>query len=1290
MGDKVQELGTRFTGDIKDISEKVRQLMALLNQLDTYSRTSSSILGQVTQKAIALNGAIAKTPVAKNFAQNKVMLSEFQLALGGATNESKKFQAALTTLGEGKTGIALKTIKSQLEQVERAIVKTAQKMKMLGQDGEKFFNETDRIKAFNDALAGKTRATATTTRTPVEPKAPSGFLDQIKNAARVTLAYGLVGSAIGSVAMAAKAGVGNIVEFDQALHNLQAITEATNDETSVMGNRIKQIASDTKYTAQQVSDGMTLLGQAGLDAAQATAVIGPAATLATGTLSKMEETVDLLSTTLVAFKMDAAEAGRVTDVMAAAVNKSKLTIEQLRTVFNYVGSSAHMIGMSIEELAASTMVLANTGLRASTIGTGLRQVLAKLLSPSEKLRESFEAHSISLDAVNPKVVGFQQAMKNMIPILWDVKKNTVDMSKAYELFELRGAQAAAVLVESFAGGRFKQAFEDTLEIGSAAEMAAKQSEGLGVMWDNLVAKAGVLAIALGDLGVVGAMKGVISVAGLLTDVMTDMASVTADAFDSLFNSTERQKRLAGEQVVENKAVVGSLKVYIEALKVTQKEVGTNNQVSTAHLSILKRLKADHPELADKIDLTKVSFNSLGTVIASVNRLMDEHNQKTMEGRLKKISLAESARAELDNLKAEAEKTKATIAALKPVSSAKGQGQNEINKSREMDIKYLEAHLKDIEDKIKLSTKSIDETVSEWSAEIANALKGSESPSMDIVDTMIGNMIRLGKVSEETGKKIRENVTAKLKAVAVDLDTSKFTTRIKTMGKDFDAVFKTLDPSKKLDFVEKFGALEKKIANIRKTYANTDIPGEDVEADIAAKKKAFLEEYLKKEADSSQKVVDNASQEAQKRIQIQEYYYATVARLTSDEHEKLEQERLKESESIKKQYEEAIAMANKTGEDKAAIKAKYDNLQDQNTKFYTQKGYDLDQKKSLELLDIEIIKRKQLAEQKKRDTLDDSGGLATIKANEAKVTIESLEQEMRIRKDFRDKTIANYKEGSNDAIAAEKAYQAAVLKVGEAITDEDERQHALRVQQTVKELKMKLKMVQEYSVEYYRIMEELRKLDEIEPISDEERLAGSLDWVDGIRLGLIRSAKEQKTQAQHIADIWQNATNAIGDGFGTLFEDVLVGKVKSAGDYIVSFLSSVAKSVNNVLANAIGQGIATTIGGMFSGGSAGQSPYDSGIAMAQGGWITEPIVGRGINTGKRYTLGERGPELVTPAGQVRPDSFPPSVSVIINNNTGSNMKSQQSNARFDGQQWVVTTLIDAIDRNVNGIRGMLGG
>lgn len=46
---------------------------------------------------------------------------------------------------------------------------------------------------------------------------------------------------------------------------------------------------------------------------------------------------------------------------------------------------------------------------------------------------------------------------------------------------------------------------------------------------------------------------------------------------------------------------------------------------------------------------------------------------------------------------------------------------------------------------------------------------------------------------------------------------------------------------------------------------------------------------------------------------------------------------------------------------------------------------------------------------------------------------------------------------------------------------------------------------------------------------------------------------------------------------------------------------------------------------------GGSLVGSGLSYAAGGMITEPVIGYGTQTGQRYSIGERGPELVTPGG-----------------------------------------------------------
>ncbi len=345
--------------------------------------------------------------------------------------------------------------------------------------------------------------------------------ERLRYALKITASYGLVSAAIYGTINALKTAVTEMGKFDQALKNIQAISSATDTAMVSVKNTLLTLAKDSRYSLTELSDAMVVLAQAGLSAEQSVAAIEAVATLATGTLSNMETTSDLLTTTLMSFNINAAESGRVADVMATAVNKSKLDVDKLRVAFNYVASSAHETGVSLNETAAAMMVLANHGQRASTIGTGLRQVFAKLLNPSKALKENMSSMGITLENLDPKTAGFGAAMSYVTKILWDQKNATVDMQKAYKLFELRGAQAAAILVKSYRSGEYQQMLEDTWEFGTAQEMAAKQSEGLAIKFQKLINQSKVLAVSIGDAGVVGALKSLLDILKNLLEVITD-------------------------------------------------------------------------------------------------------------------------------------------------------------------------------------------------------------------------------------------------------------------------------------------------------------------------------------------------------------------------------------------------------------------------------------------------------------------------------------------------------------------------------------------------------------------------------------------------------------------------------------------------------------------------------------------------------------------------------------------------------------------------------------------------
>ena len=57
-------------------------------------------------------------------------------------------------------------------------------------------------------------------------------------------------------------------------------------------------------------------------------------------------------------------------------------------------------------------------------------------------------------------------------------------------------------------------------------------------------------------------------------------------------------------------------------------------------------------------------------------------------------------------------------------------------------------------------------------------------------------------------------------------------------------------------------------------------------------------------------------------------------------------------------------------------------------------------------------------------------------------------------------------------------------------------------------------------------------------------------------------------------------------------------------------------------------------------------------MAQGGLITEPIYGMGLNSGRNYLMGESGPEMVTPVTQTKKEA--PARNFIFNIEVKNNM------------------------------------
>ena len=497
-----------------------------LNKISEINGNLSENMGKLKEGLEVLRGVQVPKQF-KNFADGLHSLQEFSTKATGQLINDKLAQdlAALATSLRQFTGITLPT---NLQGFAKGIEAVA---KVNVQDFTTKFNQLmQAMKSLNldpnttalDHLTAKLavcaagiyavenklrQASASFAGFGGSTKPAEDGLSRLQERIKMFLQYRVISTLFNKLTTAIQAIPNNIKEFEKSMYNVQSITGATDVTVSKLGITVKEIASTTKFSAQEVADGMTMIAQAGFTAGQSMQMMQSISNLATGTLSDMKTVVDLVTSAMVVFNIESNDAARVSDVFANAVNKSKLTMDKIKTAFNYIGPVARDANVSFEESAVAMMLLANSGQKASTIGTGLRNVFATLLSPSKKLTEAAAAVGVSLTDLDPRVNSFKDVISNLGIVVRDSQV-------ALDVFGKRGSTAVLSLTNG--AKDFDRLYSAVTRVGSAAEMASKQQEGLYVRWKNLTDRAQLLAVTLGQNGVTGAISALVNaISGLI-------------------------------------------------------------------------------------------------------------------------------------------------------------------------------------------------------------------------------------------------------------------------------------------------------------------------------------------------------------------------------------------------------------------------------------------------------------------------------------------------------------------------------------------------------------------------------------------------------------------------------------------------------------------------------------------------------------------------------------------------------------------------------------------------------
>lgn len=301
----------------------------------------------------------------------------------------------------------------------------------------------------------------------------NGGADQFKFQAQLAANYAMFGAITGAIT----GSVSAIREFDDTLARFQAITGAASAEMGPFREGLLGIAKDSRFSVNELAQVSIALGQTGLSVRGVLETLKPVADLAAASGSTLEQSVQAITGVLGAYGMAANRATEVSDILVGALNRTKLTMEQVQLGIQYAANIARDSGVSFTELAATIGAIAQAGVKSgSTIGTGLRQLLTEFSNPSEKLRGVLKELGISLQDIDLRANGLSGVLENL-------QKAGFTTADALRALDLRAANAFSAIAGQ--GQLIEKLRQEMLLSSAAAEAAGKANESFNATLQRL-------------------------------------------------------------------------------------------------------------------------------------------------------------------------------------------------------------------------------------------------------------------------------------------------------------------------------------------------------------------------------------------------------------------------------------------------------------------------------------------------------------------------------------------------------------------------------------------------------------------------------------------------------------------------------------------------------------------------------------------------------------------------------------------------------------------------------------
>lgn len=454
------------------------------------------------------------------FTKQSAAIDKNKQKLEALRQEQERLQQELRETGEPTEALRRKLERNEsqiqqttakIEEQEKALDELGEELREAGVNTDNLTGENERLQKSYDNLKSSQERLQ---RLNEEQQKVKESIGQTKAQLAGTL------KVIGGVAAAVYAGpVKAAMDYETALAKVGTIADGTKVPMETMSKEIMALSNSTGIAATALADDVYNAISAGQDTADAVNFVAYSTKLAKAGFAESAQTLDVLTTILNAYGLEADEVGRVSDMLIQTQNKGKVTVAELSSVMGKIIPTAKSNGVALEQITAGYAIMTSKGIAAADSTTYMNSML-------NELGKSGTTADKALRAAAGK--GFKELMaegKSLSEVLNILQEDAAKGGKSLaDVFGSAEAGKAAVALLSDGAEDFNEQVENMLAAsdGIGATQAAFEQ-----MEDTTAARMEKAKNSIVNLGVVLGQQ-LLPVVGTLADKVAGVVTKVSE------------------------------------------------------------------------------------------------------------------------------------------------------------------------------------------------------------------------------------------------------------------------------------------------------------------------------------------------------------------------------------------------------------------------------------------------------------------------------------------------------------------------------------------------------------------------------------------------------------------------------------------------------------------------------------------------------------------------------------------------------------------------------------------